>query len=161
MLFLLSSCALSSLLLVDDLFSVLHPSLCTISFVTLMLLPLKAQDIFLSHWYWAWLLDLLGFGHVTSLAIGTLTDMMWVEAWNVFLWLRLFICTPTFYHENNMPQKAAGPRRMGNMWRDLDPACSLESSPPEPRLDQLNSAEFQPIFRGRNKRLWLYASKLM
>ena len=113
------------------------------------------------HWYWAWLLDLLGFGHVTSLAIGTLTDMMWVEAWNVFLWLRLFICTPTFYHENNMPQKAAGPRRMGNMWRDLDPACSLESSPPEPRLDQLNSAEFQPIFRGRNKCLWLCASELM
>lgn len=47
-----------------------------------------------------------------ALAIGILADRTWVEARNVFLWLSSFTCTPTFYHENNMPQKAAGPRRV-------------------------------------------------
>lgn len=70
-----------------------------------------------------------------ALASGILADRTWVEARNVFLWLSSFTCTPTFYHENNMPQKAAGPRRV----RDVEEPWA---QPAARRGGQLSPASF-------------------
>lgn len=141
--------------------------LCTIYHASLMFLALEAEYIFLLHWYWAWLLGLT-WAWACDLLWPLRYQKIWHEwrleiyfvFWNVFLWLSLFTCFPIFYHEKKMPQKAAEPRRMRDMWRSPGPSLQLgvKSSWAQPK-----PSEPQLIFRCKREKqmltvvcLWVY-----
>lgn len=93
--------------------SILQPSLCPVCHVTLMFPFTRGRIYFfaplilgLATWF-----D-LGLAIWLALAIRMLAGLTWAEAWHMLWWLSLFTRNPTFYHENNMLQKAAEPKRM-------------------------------------------------
>lgn len=61
----------------------------------------------------------LGLAMWFALAIGILADRTLLEAWNVFLWLSLFMRTPTFCHEKTCLKKPGSKedeRRLEEPW---------------------------------------------